>query len=103
MPYVQCEIGGLYYLAPKGACSRGVQAGRERGLSPRSRLCVVDRARLATLCVNLLGAMVLCVLIACVLDVSPGSPFIVSSGHKVFTCVTGDLLLLNGEATVPTL
>ena len=42
------EIGGLYCLAPKGACSRGVQAGCERGLSPRSRLCVVDKALVAT-------------------------------------------------------
>ena len=33
------EIGGLYCLAPIGACSRGVQAGCERGLSPKSRLC----------------------------------------------------------------
>jgi len=33
------EIGGLYNLAPKGACSRGVQAGCERGLSLKSRLC----------------------------------------------------------------
>jgi len=49
MPYVQYEIGGLYCLAPKGACSRGIQAGCERGLSPRSRLYVVDRALLATL------------------------------------------------------
>ena len=32
------EIGGLYSLAPKSACSRGVQVGCERGLSPRSRL-----------------------------------------------------------------
>jgi len=32
------EIGGLYCLAPKGACSRGIQAGCERGLSPKSRL-----------------------------------------------------------------
>ena len=32
-------IGGLYILAPKGACTRGVQAGCERGLSPRPRLC----------------------------------------------------------------
>jgi len=45
------EIGGLYCLAPKDACSRGVQAGCERGLSPRSRLGVVDRALIATLCV----------------------------------------------------
>jgi len=30
--------GSLYNLAPKGACSRGVQAGCERGLSPKSRL-----------------------------------------------------------------
>jgi len=37
MPYVQYEIGGLYCLALKGACSRGVQAGCERGLSPKSR------------------------------------------------------------------
>jgi len=58
MPYVQCEIGGLYYLAPKGACSRGVQAGCERGVSPKSRLCVVDRALLATLCENSLGVVV---------------------------------------------
>jgi len=36
-------------LHPKGACSRGVQAGCERGLSPKSRLCVVDRALVATL------------------------------------------------------
>ena len=43
------EIGGLYCLAPKGACSRGVQAGCERGLSPRSRLCGVDRVLVATL------------------------------------------------------
>ena len=47
--------GGLYCLAPKGACSRGVQAGCERGLSPRSQLGVVDRALIATLCVNSLG------------------------------------------------
>ena len=30
--------GGLYCLAPKGAYSRSVQAGCERGLSPKSRL-----------------------------------------------------------------
>ena len=30
--------GGLYCLAPKGACSMGVQAGCKRGLSPKSRL-----------------------------------------------------------------
>jgi len=40
MPYVQCEIGGLYCLAPKGACSRGIQAGlRERAKSQVSALC----------------------------------------------------------------
>ena len=33
------EIGDLYCLAPKCACSRGVQVGCERGLSPKSRLC----------------------------------------------------------------
>jgi len=49
MPYVQCEIGGLYCLAPKSACSRGIQVGRERGPSPSSRLCVVERALFATL------------------------------------------------------
>ena len=55
MPYVQREIGGLYCLAPESARSRGVQASCERGLSPRSRLFVVDRALLATLvCVVLL-------------------------------------------------
>jgi len=74
VPYVQCEIEGLYCLATKGACSRGVQAGCERGLSPRSRLCVADRARLATLCVNSLGVVVLCALSLgcpdCVLTVS---------------------------------
>jgi len=55
MSYVQCEIAGLYCLAPKGACGRGVQAGCERGLSPKSRLCVVDRALLTTLRENSLG------------------------------------------------
>ena len=49
MPYVQCEIGSLYCLAPESSCSRGIQAGCERGLSPRSRLCVVDRVVLAAL------------------------------------------------------
>jgi len=49
VPYVQCEFGGLYCLAPKSARSRGIQAGCERGLSLRSRLCVVERALLATL------------------------------------------------------
>jgi len=39
----------MYCLAPKGACSQGVQAGCKRGLSPRSRLCVVDRVLAATL------------------------------------------------------
>ena len=43
------EIRGLCCVAPKGACSRGLQAGCERGLSPRSRLYVVDRALVATL------------------------------------------------------
>jgi len=32
------EIRDLYCLAPKGACSMGIQAGCERGLSPKSRL-----------------------------------------------------------------
>ena len=43
------EIGDLYCLAPKDACSRGVQAGCERGLSPRSRLCAMDGMLVATL------------------------------------------------------
>jgi len=56
MPYIKCEIGGLYCLAPESACSRGIQAGCERGLSPRSRLCVVDRVLLATMvCVCVLA------------------------------------------------
>ena len=38
MPYVQCGDRSLYYLAPESACSRGVQAHCERGLSPRSWL-----------------------------------------------------------------
>ena len=42
------EIGGLCCLTPKGACGRGVQAGCERRLSPRSRLCVMDRMPVAT-------------------------------------------------------
>jgi len=86
MPYVQCEIGGLYCLAPKSACSRCIQVGCERGLRPKSQLCVVDRARFATLCVNLLGVLVLCVSAEswlCVFDVSPGSPFIVTRGLRV--------------------
>jgi len=33
------EIDDLYCLAPKGACSRSVQAGCERGFDPKSRLC----------------------------------------------------------------
>jgi len=47
--YVQSEIGSLYCLAPESACSRGIQAGCERRLSPRSRLCEVDKVVLATL------------------------------------------------------
>jgi len=38
-----------------------------------------------------------------VLDVSPRSPFIVSRGTQDFTCVTSDLPLVSGRATVPTL
>jgi len=98
MSYVQCEIGSLYCLAPKGACSRGVQAGCERGLSSKSRLCVVDRALLATLRENSFGIVVfVCGLTVCCVDelvlvVSPGSPFIVLRGAQVFTCVIGDFL-----------
>ena len=44
-----------------------------------------------------------CVLLGRVLDVSPGSPFIVSRGAQDFTCVSGDLALVSGEATAPTL
>jgi len=74
------EIDGLYCLAPKGACSRGVQAGCERRLSPKSRLCggqsaggcsrseCVDRV-----CMNLVNLN---------LVVSPGSPFIASRGDR---------------------
>jgi len=97
MPYVQCEIGSLYCLVPKGACSRSVQAGCERGLSPKSRLCVMGRALLATLCENSLGvwccfAVVVCCVDGRVLVVSPGSSFIVSRGTQGFTCMIGDLL-----------
>jgi len=49
VPYVQCESRSLYCLAPESACSRGVQTSCERGLSPKSRLYIVDRAVLATL------------------------------------------------------
>ena len=49
VPYVQCESRSLYCLAPESACSRGIQASCEGGLSPQSRLCVVDRAFLVTL------------------------------------------------------
>jgi len=49
VPYVQCESRSLYCLAPESACNRAVQAGRERGLNPKSRLCVVDRVILCTL------------------------------------------------------
>jgi len=38
-----------------------------------------------------------------VLGVCPGSPFIVSRGHRVLHVLTGDLLFLNGKVTVPTL
>ena len=70
MPYVQCEIGGLYCLAPESACSRGILAGCERGLSPRSQLCVEDRALLATLvcvCVIALSSAVVSVSWMCAL------------------------------------
>ena len=63
MPYVQCESRSLYCLAPESACSRSVQADCERGLSPKSRLCVVDIAVLATL---------ECVVLPCVLMLCPG-------------------------------
>ena len=36
-----------------------------------------------------------------VLVVTPGPPFIVSRGTQEFTCVTGDLPLVSGIATVP--
>ena len=49
VPYIQCKSWSLYCLAPESACSRGVQADCERGLSPKSRLRVVDRAMFATL------------------------------------------------------
>jgi len=43
------RLGVCIALHLKSARSRGIQAGCERGLSPRSRLCVVDRVLLATL------------------------------------------------------
>ena len=76
-------------LHPKDACSRGEQAGCERGLSFKSRLCVVNRALLATLRGGSLGVWWLCVVSGRVLVVSPGSPFIVSRGAQVLTYVIG--------------
>jgi len=103
MLYVQCEIGGLYCLAPKGVCSRGVQAGCEKGLSPKSRFCVVGRALLATLHENSLGVVVfLCVAWSC-LGCEPWLPFYSLKGAQDFTCVSSDLALVSGEATAPTL
>ena len=67
--------GGLYNLAPKGACSRGVQAGCERGLSPKSRLCGGQSVG----CYYASECGELCVL---VLIMSPGSPFIASRGGR---------------------
>ena len=46
MPYVQFEKAILYSLH-RSACSRGLQAGRERGLVPG--LCVERRGLLETL------------------------------------------------------
>ena len=71
------EIGGLYILAPKGACSRGVQAGCERGLSPRSRLCGGQSAGRCS--VNEHGG---CACVNMNLVLSPGSPFIASRGDR---------------------
>ena len=81
MPYVQCEIGDLYCLARESARSRGIQAGREIGLSPRSRLCVVDRALLATLvCVCGLASSSGVVSVGCV----PWLPFYSHKGSQGF-------------------
>ena len=86
VPYVQCESRGLYCLATKGACSRGVQAGCERGLSPKSRLCGVDRVVLATL--ERVCVLSCLVFLRCerVLDVCSGSSFIATRGRRAFTC-----------------
>jgi len=56
------EIGGMYCLAPKGACSRGVQAGCERGLSPKSRL----RGGQSAGCYSVNELAVKCVIVGCV-------------------------------------
>ena len=101
VPYVQCEIGGLYCLALKKVLVvGGVHAGCERGLSPKSRLCVVDRALLATLRENSLGVWWSCVVCmdepelsgSTCLGCEPWLPFYSLKGRRVFTCEFGDFL-----------
>jgi len=88
MPYVQWESWGLYCLAPESACSRGIQAGCERGLSPRSWLWEVSEGRLNVLSPFLYVCGVECAtLVPCVfVDVQrvPCLPFYSHKGWQGF-------------------
>ena len=55
MPYVQSERAVLYSLH-RSACSRGLQAGRERGLVPG--LCVERRGLLEMLISHVRGVRI---------------------------------------------
>jgi hypothetical protein len=102
MPDVQWESRGLYCLAPESACSRGIQAGCERMLSPRSRLrkwrdAPYPESPFSTWvkCV-LLDELCLCVALLCYTCAlcliwskgCPASPFIAARGGRAFTCVS---------------
>jgi hypothetical protein len=76
------EIRDLYSLAPKGACSRGIQAGCERGLSPKSRLCGGQSAGCCS--VSKCGGRV-CVFGEPALSCEPWLPFYSLKGRQGFT------------------
>ena len=87
MPYVQSERSILYSLH-RSACSRGLQAGRERELVPG--LCVERCGLLETLLSGGGGACVRIYVSLCVyssvflsLETAPISPFIVEGGTGV--------------------
>ena len=86
------EIGSLYCLAPKGSCSRGVQAGCERGAKSQvSAWCDGQSADCCSACELTWSVVIMC----CVdewtcLGCEPWLPFYSLKGRRAFTCLIGD-------------
>ena len=101
MPYVQWESRSLYCLTPESACSRGIQAGCERGLSLRSRLWEVSGVECTT------GGLHLCLeccCFCCCVGWVPCLPFYSRKGWLGFyMCKPVNYLWCVEQVTVQTL